>query len=111
MQPHSAFAGSYENLTATSDGVAASITLRTTFVTSNDDNDLDNITLANGVIGDEKIFIMKSILAGDSVKITPASANNFTQITFTDAHDGLGCIMVFDGSNWNVASRSRGTIA
>ena len=111
MQPHSAFAGSYENLTATSDGVAASIILRTTFVTSNDDNDLDNVTLANGVIGDEKIFIMKSILTGDSVKITPATVNNFTQITYTDSQDGLGCIMVFDGAAWNIVASSGGTIA
>ena len=111
MQGHSAFAGSYENLTATSDGVAASITLRTTFITSNDDNDLDNVTLADGVIGDEKLFVLKLINAGDSVKITPANANNFTEITFTDAHDGFGCIMVFDGTNWNIAAKSAGTTA
>lgn len=111
MQGHSAFSGSSENITATSEGVAASITLRTTFITSNDDNDLDNVTLANGVNSDEKLFVIKLVNAGDSVKITPANANNFTQITFTDSQDGLGCIMVFDGANWNIVASSGGTIA
>lgn len=111
MEEHEGFAGSYEDLTATSETVAASILKRITFVTSNDDNDLDDISLADGVKGDEKIFVMESILAGDSVKITPANANNFTQITFVDTDDGTGCTMVFDGTNWNIVSNSGGTVA
>lgn len=111
MQPHSAFAASNETITATSDGVAASILLRTTYMVTNDDNDLDIITLADGVIGDEKVFVLKTINAGDSLKIAPATPSGFTQITFADSEVGAGCIMSFDGTSWHIFANNGGTIA
>lgn len=111
MEEHEGFAGSYEDLTATSDTVAASILKMTTFISSNDDNDVDDISVADGVKGDIKIFVVELINAGDDVTITPASANNFTQITFDELEQGLGCVMVFDGTLWNIVANSGGTIA
>lgn len=111
MQNHSAFAGSFEDITATSETVAASISLRTTYITTNDDDDLDIVSLADGVQGDEKIFIVEAINAGDSVKITPANANGFTQITFADSEQGAGCIMVMGVSAWSIVGNNGGTIA
>lgn len=111
METHSAFSSTYEDLTATSEDVAASILVRTTYISTNDDNDLDNVTLADGIQGDEKIFIVESINAGDSVKVTPANANGFTQITFADSEQGAGCIMVMGASAWSIVGNNGGTIA
>ena len=111
MQPHSAFAASNETLTATHAGVAASILLRTTYMVTNNDDDLDIITLANGVIGDEKVFALKTIFGGDSLKIVPNAASGFTQITFADSEVGAGCIMSFDGTSWHIVGNNGGTIA
>jgi len=102
---------SSEELTATSDGVAASLLVLSTIITTNGDADLDNVTLADGVIGQVKIFtISAETAAGDSVKITPANFNGGTQITF-DGTVGDGCVMVFDGTAWNIVANNGGTIA
>ncbi len=111
MELHSGFAGTFEDITATSETVAASILLRTTYISTNDDDDLDIVSLADGIQGDEKHFILESINAGDSVKITPANANGFTQITFADSEQGAGCTMLMGVSAWSIVGNNGGTIA
>lgn len=102
---------SSEAITATSDGVAASLLVLTSIITTNGDADLDNVTLADGVAGQIKIFTVSTETAGgDSVKVTPANLNGGTQITF-DGAVGDGCIMLFDGTNWNIVANNGGTIA
>jgi len=102
---------SSEEVTATSDGVAASLLVVSTIITTNGDADEDNVTLADGVAGQIKVFVVATETAGgDSVKVTPANFNGGTQITF-DGTVGDGCIMLFDGTNWNVIANNGGTIA
>lgn len=102
---------SWEDLTATDAGVAASLTVVSTFITTNGDTDEDNVTLADGIKGQIKTFVVTVEGAGgDSVKVTPANLNGGTQITF-DGTVGDGCTMQFDGTNWNIISNNGGTIA
>ena len=99
-------------ITATSAGVAASVATVVTLITTNGDSDEDNVTLADGVTGQIKIFAV--VVAGniaDSVKITPANMAGGSKITFGADPTGLGCHMVFDGTNWCVTSNNGGTVA
>ena len=100
-------------VTATSETVAASTATVVTEITTNGDEDLDDVSLANGTDGQIKIFIVVAVgHANDSVKITPANMTGGTQITFTASPLGLGCIMVYDSSTgWVVAANNGGTIA
>lgn len=102
-----------EEITATSDGVAASTTIRTTKITTNGDSDLDNVTLANGTEGMVKHFSCVAVgNVADSLKITPASMVGGTQITFPANPLGLGCIMEYAASEgWVVVANNGGTIS
>jgi len=101
---------SSESITATSDGEAASLLTLTTLITTNGDEDEDNVTLADGVAGQIKIFaVIAEGNAADTVKITPANYAGGTQITFGATPVGEGCIMVFDGTNWTVVANNGGT--
>ena len=103
--------GSTDAVTATSDGAAASLLTLTSLITTNGDEDLDNVTLADGTAGQIKCFVcVVEGAAGDTVKITPAHLNAGTQITF-DGTIGYGCIMIFDGTAWNIIGHVGGTIA
>jgi|TARA_Y100000310_G_scaffold140352_1_gene139786 hypothetical protein len=101
-------------ITATGEGVAASITTTVTEITTNGDVDLDNVTLADGEDGQIKIFAVVAVgNAGDSVKITPANMIGGTQITFAASPLGLGCHMYFDSGagGWVVTGNNGGVIA
>ena len=99
-------------ITATSAGVAASILTPTTEVTTNDDNDLDNVTLANGTSGQIKHIYCVASFAGDTWKITPATMLGGTQITFGDNSAGTGCTLVYaDNEGWIIIGNNGGTIA
>ena len=100
-------------ITATSETVAASIDMLTTEITTNGDSDLDNVSLANGVDGQIKVFAIVAVgNAADSVKITPATMIGGTQITFAANPLGLGCIMHYSsGAGWLVIGNNGGTIA
>jgi hypothetical protein len=103
-------AGSTDAITATSEGVAASLLTLTTLITTNGDSDADNVTLADGTAGQVKIFVV--VAEGDpadTVKITPANYLGGTQITFSATPVGEGCIMVFDGTDWGVVGNNGGT--
>jgi len=100
-----------EEITATSDGVAANVLDLSTEVTTNGDSDLDNVTLANGESGQMKqIYCVVEGNAADTWKITPANMVGGTQITFSGV--GEGCILIYaDDEGWTVIANNGGTIA
>lgn len=104
--------GTPDEITATDSGVAASVTTLVTEVTTNDDNDLDNVTLADGTSGQIKCFVCVSSNAGDTWKVTPAHMCGGTQITFGDNSVGDGCIMIYcDNEGWAVIGNEGGTVS
>jgi len=102
-----------DEITATSAGVAASLTTINTEVTTNGDADLDDVTLANGISGQIKhIYCVVSGGGSDSWKITPANMVGGTQITFGTGVAGQGCTLVYaDNEGWVVTANNGGTIA
>lgn len=101
-------------ITAVSGGTAASVVTVVTEITTNGDSDLDNVTLANGVDGQVKIFAVVAVgNAADSIKITPASMIGGTQITFAANPLGLGCQFYYDAgaAGWICTGNNGGTIA
>jgi hypothetical protein len=100
-----------DEITATSEGAAASVIILNTEVTTNGDGDLDNVTLANGTSGQIKhIYCVVEGNAADTWKITPANMCGGTQITFSGA--GEGCILVYaDSEGWVVVANNGGTIS
>lgn len=102
-----------DSITSDNAGVAASINTGVTLITTDGDSNLDNVTLADGLLaGQVKHFaVIAAGNAADSVKITPANMAGGTQITFAADPTGLGCSMVFDGTNWTVFSNNGGTIS
>ena len=101
---------SHDDITATSEGVAASIATETTFVTTNGDSDLDNVTLADGVEGQTKhIACVVEGNAADTWKITPANMVGGTQITFSGI--GEGCTLKMYSAGWVVVGNNGGTIS
>lgn len=104
--------GTPDAITATSEGVAASITTLCTEVTTNGDSDLDNVTLAAGSDGQIKhIYCVVEGNAADTWKITPASMIGGTQITFAGV--GEGCSLIYDSgaAGWIVIGNNGGTIS
>ena len=101
-----------DSITSDNAGVAASVSTLLTLITTDGDSNEDNVTLADGQAGQVKIFsVIAAGNAADSVKITPANMAGGTKITFAADPTGLGCMMVFDGTNWTVAANNGGTIA
>ena len=104
--------GTPDAITATSDGIAASLETLNTEVTTNDDNDLDIVTLAAGISGQIKHIYCVASFAGDTWKITPATLLGGTQITFGDNSVGTGCTLVYaDNEGWIIVGNNGGTIA
>jgi hypothetical protein len=102
---------SYEDLTVSSAGTAASVEVVVSVITTNGDADEDAVTLADGTKGQIKIFVSAVEGAGgDSYKVTPANMNGGTKITF-DGVVGDGCTFLFDGTSWNIISNNGGTIS
>jgi len=104
-----------DEITATSEGVAASIVTLNTEVTTNGDSDLDNVTLANGTSGQVKhIYCVVGTNTNDSWKITPAVMVGGTQITFAAgaiSPAGLGCTLVYaNNEGWCVVANNGGII-
>lgn len=102
-----------DSITSDNAGVAASINTGVTLITTDGDSNLDNVTLANGLLaGQIKHFaVIAAGNAADSVKITPASMAGGTQITFAADPTGLGCSMVWSGTAWVVFANNGGVIA
>jgi hypothetical protein len=106
-----AIAGTPDSITATDAGVAASVSTLITLVTTNGDGDLDKVTLANGtIVGQIKIIVCQTEgAAGDTWKVTPATANGWTNIAFTTV--GNGCILVWTAAGWTLAGNNGGTVS
>ena len=103
---------STESITSVSGGIAASLDVVQTHITTNGDSDLDNVTLADGTVGQVKKFVVKAVgNVADSVKITPATMVGGTQITFAASPLGLGCEMEYTSAGWVVSGNNGGTIA
>jgi len=101
-----------ESITADNAGTAASLNTTTTLITTDGDENLDNITLADGQVGQVKKFaIIAEGHANDTIKVTPTNLAGGTQITFSATPVGEGCEMVFDGTNWVITANNGGTIA
>lgn len=102
-----------DEITATSEGVAASIETMCTEVTTNGDTDLDNVTLANGTSGQiKRIYCVAQGNPADTWKITPANMCGGTQITFSNALEGEGCTLVYaDNEGWVVTGNNGGTVS
>jgi hypothetical protein len=99
-------------ITSDNAGVAASVSTVLTQITTDGDSNEDNVTLADGSAGQMKIFaVVAAGNAADSIKITPANMAGGTKITFAADPTGLGCTMIFDGTNWTVVANNGGTIA
>lgn len=102
--------GSHDDITADSAGVAASITTETTFVTTDGDSNLDDVTLADGTEGQIKyICCVAEGNAADTWKITPANMIGGNQITFNGV--GEGCILKMYSTGWVVVGNNGGTIS
>jgi len=99
-----------DEITVTSEGVAASVSTLNTEVTTNGDSDLDDVTLANGVSGQIKhIYCVAEGNPADTWKITPATMCGGTQITFSGV--GEGCTLIYaDNEGWVVTGNNGGTI-
>jgi len=102
-----------DSVTSDNAGVAASINTVVTLITTDGDSNEDNVTLADGLVaGQIKHFaVIAAGNAADSIKITPANMAGGSKITFAADPTGLGCSMVFDGTNWTVFANNGGTIA
>lgn len=101
-------------ITATGETVAASVLTTTTEITTNGDQDLDHVSLAAGVDGQIKHFIVVAVgNAADSVDIVPASLIGFTQIIFAANPLGKGCSMIYDvgAGGWIVIGTHAGVVA
>jgi len=108
-----AVAGTPDSITSDNAGVAASVNTLTTLITTDGDSNEDNVTLIDGLVaGQIKHFaVVAAGNAADSVKITPSNMAGGSKITFAADPTGLGCTMVFDGTNWCVVANNGGTIA
>ena len=101
-----------DSVTSDNAGVAASVSTFLTLITTDGDSNEDNVTLADGVAGQVKMFaVVAAGNAADSIKITPANMAGGSKITFAADPTGLGCTMCFDGTNWSVVANNGGTIA
>ena len=102
---------SSEVLTATNGGVAASLLTDTTvIITDAGGADANNVSLADGVLGQTKIFTFKTeTTGGDTVIITPNTPVGFATVTFDAIGDTV--TMMFDGTSWTIIGEHASTIA
>jgi len=105
-------APSNETVTCVTDAGVASASIVTSFIVTDGGTDTneDTVSLADGATaGQIKIFVYKTETdSGDTANVTPTHAS-FTKIVFDTP--GEGCMMVFDGTNWNIISNNGGTIS
>ena len=109
---NSGLVGAIDAITADTGGTAASLATVITEITTDGDQNLDDVTLANGLAGQIKIFVVVAEGdAADTVKITPATMSGGTEITFSATPVGEGCSMVYNStSGWVVTANNGGTI-
>jgi hypothetical protein len=97
-----------EQVTATSDGVALSLSCPLHFVKTNGDEDLDSVTLADGRWDGERHIIAVTSLghASDTLRITPASRPTGDFLAFGTLAVGSAVTLVWDAVSdcWQIAS-------
>ena len=102
--------GAWGNVAGDSGGTAAGLGALGHRIYTDNDANLDNVTLADGTSGQVMYFTVTIVGGSDTIKITPATAYGFTQITFNA--DGEGCIMVFEsGVGWMIVGNNGGAIS
>ncbi len=70
----------------------------------------DANTLANGVVGQIKIFVSTVESGGaESWKLTPGNTAGWTKITF-DGTIGEGCILIYTAAGWAIIANNGGVI-
>lgn len=101
--PATAVYGGTDAIIAVSGGTAASLITRNTEVTTDADFDLDNITLANGIIGQVKTIYIKTVgHPTDSAKVT--LTNPGTVVSFGTNPIGKSVTVVYTAGGWMVTS-------
>jgi len=96
-----------EDLVSADAGVAASLTIGTSFVTSTNAGDEDLVTLADGVAGQTKTFILEAGTEDSGVAITPANFAAGTDVLL-DANDEV-LVLMFMSTDWVIITNT-GTI-
>ena len=105
------FVGTVDEVIATSEGVAASLTTLNTEVTTNGDSDKDIVTLASGVSGQIKNIYCVSLTGTDTWRVTPATLVGGDTIDFDNQAAGEGCTLVFaDNEGWIMLSTNGGIL-
>lgn len=92
-------ASSIEALSTTGTADAASVTEEVTNITS---TGAHTVTLADGVAGQKKVI--RLVVDGGTVTLTPANFGNGTSLTMDDAGDSV--VLSFDGTNWWIESNN-----
>lgn len=88
----------------------ASVAVTITEIVSDDTGTAnDEVSLADGVAGQVKVFRLKTDGEAAGVAVIPANFGPGTEILFEDAEDSA--ILYFDGTNWQVAHNNGGTIS
>jgi len=102
--------GSIETVTCVSDAGVASLMKVSTIIVTDGDEDEDTVSLADGTAGQLKAFSLKTLThADDTVNVTPTNMSGGTKITFTAV--GQGCVMMFNGVDWDIIGNNGGTIS
>jgi hypothetical protein len=96
-----------EDVTATSAGVALSLNTPVHWITTNGDEDLDNLTLADGSVDGERhyISVVAKGHANDTLKVTPTSPGSLTHVTWGTLVVGSCVVLMWDATNakWQIA--------
>lgn len=95
-------ASSIESISTTGTSDAASVTESETNITS---TGAHTVTLADGVVGQKKVI--RLVVDGGTVTLTPANFGNGTSLTMADAGDSV--VLSFDGTSWWIESNN-GTV-
>lgn len=100
-----------EDLTATSEGVAADPDITFTAISTNGDEDEDSITVGTPDTDNSlKVFMLKAKAhTNDTVNVTPANLIGGTKILFNAS--GQGCIMARHSGYWVIVANNGGVIS
>lgn len=101
-----------ETVDATSAGVSAGVSRHMLHrCTTNGDEDVDVINLADGQAGDLHLFLITTVgHANDDLRVTPANLSGGTYVEFAAPAVGQYCWLVFDGSTYFLLDTSGGVL-
>lgn len=96
-----------ELITSSGAGVPAILTDVLTVINGSGVVGTEKVTLANGTIGQIKIFIIKALGGTTDIDIAPTNFNGAATGIKLNA-DGEGVAMIFDGTHWNAYATNGG---